>query len=119
MKTLLLVDDEYGIVEVLRMLLAHEGYQVLTAADGQQALEILRKQTPDALITDQMMPLMTGSELFRAMRKVPALRKVPVVLISSAPRLPATIDLPWALFLQKPFDFEQLKTWLRRHFEGE
>ena len=93
MKTLLLVDDEYGIVEVLRMLLAHEGYQVLTAADGQQALEILRKQTPDALITDPMMPLMTGSELFRAMRKVPALRKVPVVLIGSAPRLPATTDL--------------------------
>lgn len=115
MRTILLVDDEYGIVEVLRLLLSDEGYNVLTAADGQQALEVLKEQTPDAVITDQMMPLLSGTELFRAMRKLPALRKVPVVLISSAPLLPASTGLPWAMFLQKPFDFEQLKTWLRRH----
>lgn len=118
MRTILLVDDEYGIVEVLRMLLVDEGYAVLTASDGAQALELLGERTPDAVITDQMMPLMTGTELFRAMRKLPALRPVPVVLISSAPPLPATAALPWALLLQKPFDFEQLKTWLRRHFGG-
>ncbi len=116
MKTLLVVDDEYGIVEVLRLLLADEGYRVLTASDGEQALELMREQAPDAVITDQMMPLMSGAELFRAMRTAPALRKVPVVLISSAPRLTASTDLPWALSLQKPFDFEILKSWLHRHF---
>lgn len=116
MKTILLVDDEYGIVEVLRMLLADEGYEVLTASDGEQALEVLQEQTPDAVITDQMMPLMSGTELFRAMRKLPALRKVPVVLISSAPLLPPGTGLPWALFLQKPFDFQALKDWLHRQF---
>lgn len=116
MKTLLVVDDEYGIVEVLRLLLADEGYRVLTASDGEQALELMREKAPDAVITDQMMPLMSGAELFRAMRKAPALRKVPVVLISSVPRLAASTDLPWALSLQKPFDFEILKNWLHRHF---
>ena len=118
MKTILLVDDEYGIVEVLRMLLADEGYKVLTAADGQRALELLAKQTPDAVITDQMMPLMSGTELFRAMRKLPALRKVPVVLISSAPLRAASTGLPWAMFLQKPFDFETLRGWLREQLGG-
>lgn len=118
MKKILLVDDEYGIVEVLRMLLADEGYEVVTAADGQQALDLLGELTPDAVITDQMMPLVTGTELFRAMRKLPALRKVPVVLISSAPLLPSSAALPWALFLQKPFDFEELRAWLRRQFKA-
>ena len=114
MKTILLVDDEYGIVEVLRMLLTDEGYNVLTAADGQQALEVLKEQTPDAVITDPMMPLLSGTELFRTMRKLPALRKVP---ISSAPLLPASNGMPWAMFLQKPFDFEALRVWLHEKLD--
>ena len=116
MKTILLVDDEYGIVEVLRMLLTDEGYEVLTASDGQQAMELLEEQTPDVIINDQMMPRMSGTELFRAMRNLPALRKVPVVLISSAPLLPSSTGLPWAMFLQKPFTFEQLTSWLHSQF---
>ena len=118
MKTILLVDDEYGIVEVLRMLLTDEGYAVLTAADGQQAMDVLREQTPDAVITDQMMPLMNGTELFRAMREIPGLGKVPVLLISSAPLFPSSSGLPWAIVLQKPFDFQELKAWLHHHFKG-
>lgn len=114
MKTILLVDDEYAIIEILAVLLGDEGYQVLTASDGNQALVVLREKVPDLVITDQMMPHVGGAELFRAMRKDPALRRVPVVLMSSAAPALASTKLPWAMVLRKPFDFGELLAWLHR-----
>jgi CheY-like chemotaxis protein len=115
-KTILLVDDEYAVVEVLAMLLGDEGYAVLTAPDGEQALEMLKEKVPDAVITDQMMPLLSGADLFLAMQRNPAHRNIPVLLMSSAPLLAAHAKLPWAKFLQKPFDFRELKEWLQKNF---
>ncbi|TMB30987.1 MAG: response regulator [Deltaproteobacteria bacterium] len=115
MKTILLVDDEYAVVEILATLLADEGYAILTASDGQQALDILSKKAPDAVITDQMMPLVDGAELFRRMQQNRSYRRIPVVLMSSAPMAPAHSMLPWAMFLQKPFEFHDLIEWLRKH----
>ncbi len=114
MKTILLVDDEYAIVEVLAMLLADEGFAVLTASDGNHALEVLHKSPPDVVITDQMMPLVSGSDLFRSMLKKPELRQIPVVLMSSAVPSAASARLPWAKILRKPFDFDDLVAWLRK-----
>jgi two-component system, OmpR family, alkaline phosphatase synthesis response regulator PhoP len=116
MKTLLLVDDEYAIVEVLSLLLADEGFSVLSASDGQQALEMLEEQIPDAVITDQMMPMMGGADLFLAMRRKASLRNVPVILMSSAPLRSPHDKLPWVVFLQKPFDFRELMQVLKNLF---
>ena len=118
MKTILLVDDEYAVVEILAMLLEDEGYAVLTASDGQQALEILTEKTPDAVITDQMMPLVDGAQLFRRMQRNALHRHIPVVLMSSAPVAPSNAKLAWAMFLQKPFEFNDLTSWLRKHIGG-
>jgi CheY-like chemotaxis protein len=115
-KTILLVDDEYAVVEVLAVLLGEDGYVVLTASDGQQALERLKEKVPDAVITDQMMPLLNGADLFRSMQQDPAHRHIPVILMSSAPLSPPHDGLPWAMFLQKPFEYRELKDWLHRHF---
>jgi len=104
-------------VEILAMLLEDEGYAVLTASDGQQALELLEEQIPDAVITDQMMPLVTGAELFRAMLEKPSHRHVPVALMSSAPLSRRHAKLPWATFLHKPFEFHELLDWLRKQFK--
>jgi CheY-like chemotaxis protein len=117
-KTILLVDDEYAVVEILATLLADEGYAVLTASDGQRALEILAEKIPDAVITDQMMPVVSGAELFRRMQRNPLHRRIPVVLMSSAPVTAAHSKLPWAMFLQKPFEFQELIGWLRKHLDG-
>lgn len=118
MKTILLVDDEYAVVEVLQMLLADEGFAVLTAADGEEALKVLGKETPDVVLTDQMMPLVSGAELLRAMQKSARHRRIPVILMSAAPLLPDHAQLPWALFLQKPFEFRELKVWLDKHLDA-
>jgi CheY-like chemotaxis protein len=112
-KTILLVDDEYSIVEVLAHLLGEEGYTVVTAANGQEALDRVSETTPDLVITDQMMPLMSGVDLFRALMKIPSLRRVPVILITSAP-LRAARELRWADLIPKPFDLDELLRAVRR-----
>jgi CheY-like chemotaxis protein len=106
-KTILLVDDEYSIVEVLSHLLEEEGYSVVAAANGEEALERASQHPPDLVVTDQMMPLMSGAELFAALQRIPALRQVPVILITSAP-MAVPRDRRWADFIVKPFEFEEL-----------
>jgi CheY-like chemotaxis protein len=117
-KTILLVDDENTIIEVLGYLLQEEGYAVLTAPNGRVALERAAEKVPDLVITDQMMPVMTGSELFAALQKDPRLQNVPVILMTSTP-IAATRSLRWADFLSKPFAFGDLVKVLRRVLPGD
>ena len=68
--TLLIVDDEPAVLTALEQLLIREGYTVVTAEDGPQALEIARAQPPDMILCDLQMPEMTGVEVFQAMDEV-------------------------------------------------
>ena len=113
MKTILLVDDEYSIIEVLAYLLEEEGFAVLTASNGRAALEQASEKVPDVVVTDQMMPVMTGAELLAALKKHPRLQHVPVILMTSAP-LAATRQLSWDDFISKPFAFSELLQAVRR-----
>jgi two-component system, OmpR family, KDP operon response regulator KdpE len=112
-KTILLVDDEYAMIEVLGALLEEEGYALLFAANGLEALEILREKTPDLVVTDLMMPAMSGAELFRAMKKHPPSREVPVILMTSALK-PTGADLRWTDFLSKPFELDDMLRSIRK-----
>ncbi|MCQ4225255.1 response regulator [Stutzerimonas stutzeri] len=105
---ILLVDDEPGIRNMLTMLLEEEGYQVITAGDGREALTMLEDIRPDLIITDYMMPYVTGAQLIGAIRNLPAYADLPVLLMSAA--LPTYIDpdvmaIP---FLSKPADLNHL-----------
>jgi len=106
-KTILVVDDDDSTVELLAQLLELEGYTVLTASNGKEALESASRTVPGLIVTDQMMPVMTGAELFRALKSSPRLRQVPVILITSAPPAAAR-DLHWAELIRKPLDLEAL-----------
>jgi CheY-like chemotaxis protein len=115
-KTILVVDDEFTIVEALLHLLEEEeGYSVITAGDGQEALDLAlaSQHRLDLVVTDLMMPHMSGTELFLAMRKRPALAKVPVILMTSAP-MAAPRNLRWADLIVKPFEFDELARAIRR-----
>lgn len=104
MRTVLVVDDEFGTVEVLVAALEDAGYRVLTAANGRRALESLEKSKPDLVISDFMMPLMDGAALVTAMRANSAFRDIPVIMMSAAPEaaLRKRVD-GYAAFLRKPF----------------
>ncbi len=81
--TLLLVDDEFATLEVLELLFEPEGYRVLTAANGDEALELLGSDHVDLVITDYKMPKMDGVELCERMRADERWREIPVILTSA------------------------------------
>jgi two-component system, OmpR family, response regulator VicR len=108
MATVLIADDEMPICELLAELLADLGYSTVTAANGQQALQRLNALAapPALIISDVMMPQMSGVELARAVRAMPQLRNVPIVLMSAAPHL---VDEGEAdALIVKPFNLDDL-----------
>jgi PAS domain S-box-containing protein len=104
-RTVLIVDDEADIRESLREALADEGYAVVVAANGKQALEILPTlNRPCAVILDIIMPVMSGIELYTAMRANPRLSDIPVVVSTSDPsRAPSGV-----LIMRKPINLARL-----------
>jgi CheY-like chemotaxis protein len=86
MTTVLVVDDEPLIAMALEAALEDAGYRVATAANGRQGLERLTEEPrPDVVLLDMMMPVMNGPAMLAAMGADPALRGIPVVVLSSLP----------------------------------
>jgi|KBSMisStaDraftv2_1062788.scaffolds.fasta_scaffold621562_2 CheY-like chemotaxis protein len=105
MSTVLVVEDEFGIADLFDAILSDEGYRVLTAINGQHALEVLAKERADLIFTDFMMPVLDGPGLLRAMADDPALRGIPVVLMSSLPETTVAKRCSgYVSFMRKPFN---------------
>ena len=120
MRSVLIVDDEYGLAEMAAELLALQGHAVATAINGKLALESLGRMRPDLVLVDVMMPVMSGDELVRRMKRDPALRDIPVIMMSAAGFEGLDADLRPLIggFLQKPFTFDELMTELHRVLPG-
>lgn len=84
MTTILIVDDEYLIADILGYALEDEGYMVAKASNGRKGLEVLDRERPELVITDFMMPVMDGLEFARAIRARPQSANLPVILMSGA-----------------------------------
>jgi DNA-binding response OmpR family regulator len=100
--TVLVVDDERYIVDLLADLLEEEGYDVERAYDGIGALEVIDHQTPDLVLADVMMPRLDGLALVRTMRERGL--AVPIILMSAA----VTPRYSDVTFLPKPFDIDHV-----------
>ena len=81
--TVLLVDDEPDLLELLQYALEQEGYHVLTATDGQAALRLASAERPDVAVLDIMMPRMDGIELTQRLREDAQLRLTPIILLTA------------------------------------
>jgi CheY-like chemotaxis protein len=112
MKTILVVDDEYALVESLVELCQDEGYRVVSAANGKDGLVRLVESKPDLLITDFMMPIADGGELVRGARALPAFQSLPIIMMSSTLKSVALAGgtLEVSAFLKKPFGWSTLLT---------
>jgi DNA-binding response OmpR family regulator len=85
-KRILVVDDEIYIVHILEFTLTMEGYEVITAGDGEEALRKMEQERPDLVVLDIMMPKLDGYEVCRRLREDEEFRMVPVILLSAKGR---------------------------------
>ena len=110
-KTILVVDDEPGIVAIVRDYLDRAGFRVLTAGDGEQALRLARLERPSLLVLDLMLPGIDGLDITRSIRSDPALRKLPVIMLTArveeADRL-VGLELGADDYVTKPFSPREL-----------
>ena len=82
---MVVVDDAPAIAEVLRSYLGYAGYAVDAAPDGRRALELIERVSPDVVVTDVLMPLLSGTDLLRRLRADDRHRHIPVVLFTGLP----------------------------------
>jgi two-component system alkaline phosphatase synthesis response regulator PhoP len=85
-KRILVVDDEIYIVHILEFSLTMEGYTVLTASDGEEALKLIEQERPDLVVLDIMMPKLDGYEVCRRLRQDDQFGNLPVILLSAKGR---------------------------------
>jgi len=107
LKTILIVDDEPDVLEVVEMLLLSEKYRVLKAKNGIEAIDVVSKETPDLVILDIMMPEMDGVEVCRKMREMDNMKEKPIVMFSaklSAIDKKESFDAGADGFITKPFN---------------
>lgn len=108
---ILIVEDSPSELELMSHYLKDSGYNVIHATSAQEALEKASSEPLDAIITDVVMPGMSGFELCRSLKKNPATRKLPIVICSSKN---LEIDRLWAMkqgadaYVTKPYTREQL-----------
>jgi CheY-like chemotaxis protein len=109
MATVLVVDDEFGIVELVEAILTDEGHRVVSAANGRHGLEVLAKEHPDLIFLDYMMPVMNGAATLLAIADDPAWQHIPVVVISvMAEAAVAERCSGYTCFMHKSFKVAQL-----------
>jgi CheY-like chemotaxis protein len=82
-KKILVVDDEVHIVHVVTIKLRNNGYEVITADNGADALDLAIQERPDAIVTDFQMPVMTGLELIEKMRADSQTADIPVIMLTA------------------------------------
>lgn len=112
----LLVDDSLSVRKVVAQMLRKAGHQVVTAADGQEALELLEQQPFQAVVTDLEMPRMSGFELLEELRRRPNLSHLPVAVLTtraSAKHRDLAVELGANAYLTKPADEVELDKFLQ------
>jgi two-component system response regulator HydG len=116
--SVLVIDDESGILDTLRILLKKEGFEVSTAQGGKAGLDAIRANAPDIVLTDVRMPQVTGLDILQAVKETDAI--TPVLLMTAQASLQSAIQAVNAgafYYLQKPFANDELLAILRRACE--
>jgi DNA-binding response OmpR family regulator len=121
-KLILVADDEPDIVTIVEMILRSQGYDVLKAANGLEALELAERHSPDLILLDIMMPDMDGWEVLRLLHVDPSTSEIPVAMISAktGSRAKITSMQEGAVdYITKPFDSQELLSKVRELLHGQ
>lgn len=85
-RKVLVVDDEVNIIQIMEFSIGAEGYDVVTAANGEEAISKARKEQPNLIILDIMMPKVDGYEVCRVLKRDPLTKRIPVILLTAKGR---------------------------------
>jgi CheY-like chemotaxis protein len=116
-QTILIADDEPEIVDLVRLLLEWEGYTVIGAKNGEEALARAQATLPALILLDVRMPKMSGLEVLEHLQAEPELAKIPVVMLSvvtTYPRVQTALERGAVAFLSKPFELQEMARLVRR-----
>lgn len=108
MQTILVVEDDHQIRDLLTTLLEDEGYRVVLAENGLQAINCLNEVHPDLIICDVMMPILDGGDVANVVRATPDLQETPVLGVTALSTLKRARDHNFAAVIHKPFDVTEL-----------
>lgn len=110
-KRVLIIDDEALIVDLVMSILEKAGYLVLRAYDGKNGFAMAEQHIPDLIISDVVMPEMSGLELLNKLKSTPALSQIPTILLTQKDDFDSVnraFELGVTMFLPKPFDSREL-----------
>lgn len=108
----LLADDEEDVKIVLKMYLESKGFEVVTAYDGLDAIDQARREKPDVILLDLMMPVVDGFEVCRRLKADPTTQQIPVIMVSAASHAESVqkgLAAGAVDYIVKPFEPESLE----------
>lgn len=109
--TILAVDDEMDVLLIVKTALESEGYKVITASNGFEALAAAEDAKPDLIVLDIMMPEMNGFEVLDNLRKKDSTVGIPVIMLTGVSEMikkKEALDKGITYYINKPFDYQQL-----------
>ena len=101
-KRILCIEDEQAMIDLIRLILSRRGFDVRGANSGEEGLEIIRKEHPDLILLDLMMPDMDGWEVYQKMKADEAIKNIPVIVVTSRAQ---SIDKVLGLHIAKVDDY--------------
>jgi two-component system alkaline phosphatase synthesis response regulator PhoP/two-component system response regulator VicR len=116
------VDDEPAMLRLMEFIMQRKGYGMLTATNGEEALQVIRQQRPDLVLLDIMMPRLDGYEVAEAIRKDPATAEIPIVMLSAKAQnedIERGLAVGVDTYVTKPFDPEKLAETVAALLSGE
>ena len=111
--TVLVAEDDASVRLTIEFVLNDEGFNVLLAEDGEQALQMAKTELPDVILLDQIMPKLDGKQVLSALRENDSTRAIPVFVLTGMSR-GAPEDWPGAEFVGKPFSPDELVALIRK-----
>ncbi|MBC8103313.1 MAG: response regulator [Cytophagales bacterium] len=122
--TILVVDDEPALLRLMEFLLTRQGYHLITASNGEEALEVIRARRPDLIVMDIMMPKLDGYQVTEALRADPdpGLAAIPILMLSAKAQdedIARGLEVGGEAYITKPFDPELLAVAVAAMLRGE
>ena len=120
MKKILIVDDEADIIEILQFMLEANGYECVTAMDGEEGLKLAREISPDLIILDVMMPKINGYKISRLLKYDNKYKNIPIIMVTARSQEQDKLigeETGVNEYISKPFELEEILAVVKKYLD--